>query len=166
MTRQYRNSRNNRIAPSMRLLFSVAAIGVSFCAVGCFLVASPERVRSVKGTWSGVLEPVQVFDDRGTSYDAAALAVTGGPMQIFQAGSAPNRLALVTDEQARILDPGKLPVGKSVRISGTWIPFDHAQSDGRTTHVDGVPVYLHTPINKSTAEPIIRAHSPPQISGD
>jgi hypothetical protein len=83
---------------------------------------SAGQIENVKGTWSGTLMPMVLYDHAGRPYEGVGLEIKAGP-------SLPNPVPdskgkgslpiLVTNTlPCRVLDPASLPIGKSVRVTG------------------------------------------------
>jgi hypothetical protein len=92
----------------------------------------PWTVANVKGTWTGRLERVQVYDSKGNSYDAAALHIDSGPAPkeeypgelkgLLGDGRVPV-LASWNDPAYVVLDPSALPLGHRVKVSGVLFRY-------------------------------------------
>lgn len=83
-------------------------------------------VLHVDGRWTGKLAAVPVYSAEGSEFQAAGLQIERGPRLPygFEGGgddAAMQRLALLMGNDANVLDPAGMAIGKRVEVSGVMV---------------------------------------------
>ena len=106
------------------LTYLPLSVALTLASLGCIGSSGFTKIASIDGRWSGTVVAISAVDSRGNTVPAAALRLHNGQTWVLEPELGGGREPLLVQGPPReyqLIDPGTLPIGRSVEVEGKAI---------------------------------------------